>query len=235
MAYKQNPGGPRQARTGGNLPGNLTSLGPMQDAKSGDDTLANYNTNKSKVVVTPAIKGEKKTTTSYKKPTITKAGTDAYNALTPAERKAQDKKYIKNNTTKKTVETKPVPATRKTVKVKSNTVIGKETNNDIKRSGDQKTRNRREKLMAEKRLSETTSRRDSTTAANKYLDKMALKRMPNSVDKRDATKLGNNAGRKTLKAGKRHTNKEIQENYSSMRNTGKDYYGRVGNLGYREQ
>lgn len=33
MAYKQNAGGPRQAKTGGNLPGQLHNGGPLQKSK----------------------------------------------------------------------------------------------------------------------------------------------------------------------------------------------------------
>ncbi len=59
---------------------------------------ANYDFGKIKAPTNVSVSSKTPGKTTYTPPKITEEGTAAYNALTPAQRKAQDEKYIRLNT-----------------------------------------------------------------------------------------------------------------------------------------
>ena len=143
-------------------------LQKKQDPKDGDDQIPSYEVQNTKTVNVPEVKGSTKTT--YKKPVRTPEGDEAYAKLTPAQRKAQDAKYKKLNTT--TTTSKSKPAETNTVQSSETKTIGTETVNSVKAKNEEAVKNRQKEAEAKKKARLIQKRLDSGKAANKYLNKI---------------------------------------------------------------
>jgi len=141
-------------------------------AASGDK-LPTYTEKSVSVKNTPATKAVKEeSTTSYKKPTKTKAGDAAYAAKSQKGKDAQDAKYKKLNT-KKVVTKKAVEASgasKKVVKSSVKKTIGTQTLNDVKAKGAIATSNRMDLARAKTEAAIIKGSSDSTNTANIYLN-----------------------------------------------------------------
>jgi hypothetical protein len=180
------------------------------------DKLPTYTVKSRSVKNTPATKAVKEeSTTSYKKPTKTKAGDAAYAAKSQKGKDAQDAKYKKLNTkkvvTKKAVEAKG--ASKKVVKSSVKKTIGTQTLNDVKAKGAIATSNRMDLARAKTEAAITKGTNDSIGRANKYLGGIKGKVSPGHITK--ATQLGNSAGKKALKDSGMFSRKESNDLFNT--------------------
>ena len=137
-----------------------------KDAMSGDE-LPSYNVKSADHTASGGGDSSESTTTStYTPPTKTAKGDAAYAALTPAERKAQDDKYIKLNT--KTVTT-PASSSASTNINSENKTLGDLTSNQIDKNNEITNNNIISKKNANA-LHETNLRKiDSAAMAQKRI------------------------------------------------------------------
>jgi len=190
-----------------------------KEKQSSKDKLPSYETTTYEASASGGGLGQKTKTVSekvYTPPKRTKAGDEAYAKLTPQQKKAQDAKYRKMATKTVTREV-PVSGGQKSQEKLSTkrTTIGTQTMGQVEKAGQIQAKNRASKMKAQKEAALIQAKKDSISAANKF-----MKALPTDVarssegGRRGATRAGERAGYSYLRKSGSYDRDQAREQFN---------------------